>query len=88
MKIKIDKDVIGIYKKTSKNINSSLEFLLNSIDIDSCLSLINKLKVNFEETVVIEIDENNIELAKKIYGNIDENLLSVLVVIAAYFPEI
>lgn len=90
MKFNICKKLNDLYKESNKNINYSLEFLLNSIDlnaVENAIKIIEEFKLT-GGTVEVVIDENNIQLLRKYFNFIDDTLIERLLWVSILFPEI
>lgn len=82
--------LIRAYETSKKNPNYQLDFLLNSIDLDTC-NAASKLVEEFKllgDAHAITIDDNNVKRIQKFYGCCDNGLIEQLLWVALMFPEI
>lgn len=90
MKMEISKILINAYKDSNKNPNYALRFILNTLDPMICKKgILLPNIVEFQgESSPCEIDEQNAEITKQIFGKIDKALIERLLWIAYLMPEI
>ena len=89
MQFELSEKLIKKYSEDSKNPNYSLTFLLNSLDLNTCVSAIKLVDVfNLQGNVITyEIDEKNIKIIKTLFKEIDNKLIEKLLWIALLLPE-
>jgi len=90
MKVLINKELRNIFLSSHKNHNHSLNFFLNSIDLNTCSKCM-KLVKQFEllgNRVEVEIDDSNIKIIKKIFCNTENAFIEQLLWIAIFLPEV
>lgn len=82
--------LLKAYTDSKKNPNYQLDFLLNSIDMDSCnacLKLVEELKL-LGDAQSFTLDENNARRIQTIFGCCDNSLIEQLLWVALMFPEV
>lgn len=90
MKVFVSKNLNRAFSSAHKNLNYTLDFLLSSVDLDTCaecLKLIEQFKLSGDR-VEVEIDESNIKTIKKIFGSTDISIIEQLLWVSILFPEI
>ena len=90
MKLKINERLISSFKSVNKNPDYMLDFLLSSIDINSCrnaIELVEEFKL-LGTTVEVEINDKNLSTVKQLFGIDDANIVEKLLWVALLFPEI
>lgn len=91
MKVKVSNELSKIYKASHKNWNYSLDLLLGSLDLKTCLqcvTIVNGFSLSGEKSE-IEIDNPLIARVESLFaGCRDELLVEKLIWIAAMLPEI
>jgi hypothetical protein len=90
MKVEISEKLNNVYNASHKNYNYALNFLLSSMDLDTCaesLKLVEEFKL-LGNRVSIEIDESNIMTIQSVFGNTDNTLIEQLLLVSVLFPEI
>lgn len=78
------------YASSKKNANYQLDFLLNSMDLDTCRDCI-KLVEEFKllgEVQELTIDDSNVKRIEKVFGSCEDSLIEQFLWIALMFPEI
>ena len=90
MKILISERLQNLFLLSHKNLNYSLNFLLSSIDLDTCPACVKLVKefVLLGNRVEVEIDDSNVQAMQRIFGNIENTLVEQLLWISILFPEI
>lgn len=86
----ISKRLINVYSASKKNVNYQLDFLLNSLDMDTCdacMKLVEEFKL-IGETQEIAIDESNVKRIQRVFGSCNNSLIEQLLWVALMFPEI
>lgn len=90
MKCTISNELVLMFKKTNKNINYMLDYLLSAIDSRNCkqyFQLLIDLTISGEKTE-IEISETNIQYTRSIFGYIKDELIERLLWVALLFQEV
>jgi hypothetical protein len=90
MKIQISEKLNSAYIAAHKNHNYALNFLLSSIDSDTCaecFKLIGEFKL-LGDRIAVEIDESNLTTIQGLFENADNDLIEQLLWVAILFPEI
>ncbi len=90
MKVLISDNLKKIFLLSHKNPNYSLDFILSSLDLDTCsnsIMLIDEFKLCGDK-VELEIDDSNIKRIRKIFGNSESQLIEKLLWVSVMFPEI
>ena len=90
MKVLISDSLKKVFLSSHKNFNYSLDFILSSLDLDTCsngINLIDEFKLCGDK-VEIEIDDSNIKIISKIFGNSESPLIEKLLWVSVMFPEI
>ena len=90
MKVLISEKLHNAFLSSKKNHNYSLNFLLSSIDLNTCPDCMKLLK-EFEllgSRIEVEVDDSNLKLIQSIFGSTDNNLIEQLLWISILFPEI
>jgi len=87
MKVLISKDLQSVIISSGKNINYSMNFFLDSLDLDTCLESM-KLVKEFELTgnrVEVEIDDSNVKTIQRVFGNTENALIEQLLWISSKY---
>ena len=82
--------LLKAYTDSKKTPNYQLDFLLNSIDMDSCnacLKLVEELKL-LGDAQSFTLDENKARRIQTIFGCCDNSLIEQLLWVALMFPEV
>lgn len=82
--------LIRAYETSKKNPNYQLDFLLSSVDVDTCNAaskLVEEFKLLGDEQT-ITIDDSNAKRIQKFFGCCDNSLIEQLLWVALLFPEI
>ena len=90
MTARISQRLLKAYTTSKKNANYQLDFLLNSMDLDTCrdsVKLVEEFKLLGDVQELI-IDESNVKRIEKMFGCCDNSLIEQLLWIALMFPEI
>lgn len=90
MKAQISSDLLNIIQASHKNLNYSLNFLLSSIDSDTCakcMHLVEEFKLSGDRTGV-EIDNASIEIIQQVFHKVDNDIIERLLWVSMLFPEI
>jgi len=90
MNARISQRLVKAYAASHKNPNYQLDFLLNSLDLDtckSCTALVEEFKLLGDAQDIV-IDEDNIRRIQKAFGSCDNSLIGQLLWVALMFPEI
>lgn len=88
MKFNIDSKTIELFKKNSKRYNYMIDWLLSSVEdnlIKYSLSIIN---ISSEKTIIVDINDDNCERIKEIFGEINDEIVEKIITIALMFPEV
>lgn len=90
MTAQISKRLISAYSTCKKSVNYQLDFLLNSLDMDTCnasMKLVEEFKLLGEAQEIV-IDESNVKRIQKTFGSCNNSLIEQLLWIALMLPEI
>ena len=90
MKARISQRLQKAYTASKKNANYQLDFLLNSMDLDTCRDCI-KLVEEFKllgDVQELALDESNVKRIEKVFGRCEDSLIEQLLWVALMFPEI
>ena len=88
MKFNIDSKTIELFKKNSKRYNYMIDWLLSSVEdnlIKYSLSIIN---ISSGKTIIVDINDDNCERIKDIFGEINDEIVEKIITIALMFPEV
>lgn len=90
MNYQISKVLYNLYDEKVKNINYSLQQLLDSLDRGTSSEALSKISSkNSEETVNIMIDEVNLKKINLFWKKeINNEIIEILLWIAVMFPEV
>lgn len=84
------KELIKHYATSKKNPDYQLDFLLSSIDLNTCntcLSLVEVFKLSGDAQAVI-LNDDNLRRIEKLFGRCDNSLITQLLWVALMLPEI
>ena len=90
MKVLISAALQRAFQENHKNLNYSLSFLLNSMDLDTCsecLKLVEEFRLAGDRVEVV-IDEDNVKNIKSIFEITENSLIEQLLWVSILFPEI
>ena len=90
MKVLISEGLQNAFLSSHKNYNYSLNFLLSSIDLNTCPECMKLIKV-FElsgNRVEVEIDDSNAKAIQSVFGNTENALIELLLWTSILLPEI
>lgn len=90
MNIQISEKLNAAYINAHKTHNYALNFLLSSMDLDHCaesMRLVEDFKLSGDK-IAIKIDDENIDIVKKVFGHADSSLVEQLLWVSILFPEI
>ena len=90
MTAQISQRLMAAYAASKKNPNYQLDFLLNSIDLDTCNACV-KLVEEFKllgDAQMVTVDDSNAKRIQKLFGCCDNGLIEQLLWVALMFPEI
>ena len=90
MKFKVSSEIIGQYKKTKKNINYMLDYILSSIDYKNCPKYFDLIENTTFKGVKseVEISDENVKFVKDIFKKIDDELVEILLWVSLLFHEV
>ena len=89
MLFELSNKLISAYSDNGKNPNYSLTFILNSVEPRVCAAgaaLIDGFVIS-EDKVSFEIDDNNIQMLKSLFGSVDASLVEKMLWMAFMLPE-
>lgn len=90
MKFLVSDEILSVYKKTNKNIDYMLDYLLSIIDFHNCkmyFEIIKEIKFNGSR-IEIEVTDNNVKYIKNLFNKCDNELIEKLLWISVLFPEV
>ncbi len=85
----ISKRICDLYQRNNKNMNYSLNELLDNIESDSASAVMNLIDVVQIDTSEVLIDEQAVnKIERKITPYINDVMIEKLLIIAFMFPEV
>ena len=88
MKYNINSRTVELFKKNSKKYNYMIDWLLSSVEDDLIKYSLSIINVSSEKTVGVDINDDNCERIKEIFGEINDEIVEKLITIALMFPEV
>ena len=88
MKFNINSRTIELFKKNSKKYNYMIDWLLSSVEDNLIKYSMSIISVLPEKTVAVDIDDDNCERIKEIFGDINDEIVEKVITIALIFPEV
>ena len=90
MKFSINSEIIDLYKRSKKNINYMLDYLLSCVDTKTCkecFDMLEKAEGKLKD-IEVEVDIDNVKRIKSIFDRCDDKLVEQLLLIAVLFNEV
>lgn len=90
MKVDISKKLYDVLKKHHKNIDYSLQCLVNSLDPEACkdvFKVLNAIDLG-KEKKACELSDDTVGTINDLFGKCDRETVEVLIWISALLPEI
>ena len=88
MKFKINFKIVELFNKSSKKYNYMIDWLLSSVDDNLIKYSLSIVKVSSDKTITVDINDDNCERIKEIFGEINDCIVEKLMTVALMFPEV
>ena len=88
MKFEINFKIVELFNKSSKKYNYMIDWLLSSVDDNLIKYSLSIVKVLSDKTITVDINDDNCERIKEIFGEINDCIVEKLMTIALMFPEV